>query len=121
MLDGDDWFEVLEEVLVIPESAPETVPETVPEAVSDTTLEPEIIVVSDSDDDDEWLVTSDPFWYTPVTPPTPSPPSTGDDDAEFIQRVRLGYAVNQPTALFRSTQTALFRATKSFRKNVYIF
>ncbi|KAK6185271.1 hypothetical protein SNE40_007540 [Patella caerulea] len=78
MLDGDDWFEVLEEVLVIPD----TVPDTVPEAV------PEIIVVSDSDDDDEWLVTSDPFWYTPATPP--SPPSTGDDDAEFIQRVRLG-------------------------------
>ncbi|KAK6169788.1 hypothetical protein SNE40_020774 [Patella caerulea] len=94
MLDGDDWFEVLEEVLVIPapETVPDTVPDTVPEAVSeavsDTTLEPEIIVVSDSDDDDEWLVSSDPFWYTPATPP--SPPSTGDDNAEFIQRVRLG-------------------------------
>ncbi|KAK6187220.1 hypothetical protein SNE40_005294 [Patella caerulea] len=100
MLDGDDWFEVLEEVLVIPDTVPDTVPETVPdtlpetvpeavsEAVSDTTLEPEIIVVSDSDDDDEWLVSSDPFWYTRATPP--STPSTGDDDTEFIQRVRLG-------------------------------
>ncbi|KAK6180916.1 hypothetical protein SNE40_008881 [Patella caerulea] len=47
MLDGDDWFEVLEEVLVIRESAPAT----------------DIIVVGDSDDDDdEWLVASDHGW-----------------------------------------------------------
>ncbi|KAK6180915.1 hypothetical protein SNE40_008880 [Patella caerulea] len=102
----------------------------------------DIIVVGDSDDDDdEWLVASDhnwvrsdpfkplvmdikddPFWsYTPSTPPTPvyelftgtwtlktwHQPSTPshprykdkneDDDAEFIQRVRLGWLVDQAT------------------------
>ncbi|KAK6175797.1 hypothetical protein SNE40_014186 [Patella caerulea] len=96
MLDGDDWFEVMEEVIVIPECTPEAAPDTAPEAVPDTAPDTylevnEVIVVSDSDDDDkdddEWLVTrgplkplvmdisKDPFWYTPATPPTPSPPS----------------------------------------------
>ncbi|KAK6174992.1 hypothetical protein SNE40_013535 [Patella caerulea] len=103
MLDGDDWFEVMEEVVVIPECEPETttetVPDTLPDTASDTYLEVnEVIVVSDSDEDDEnddeWLVArdhdwvrgdplkplvmdikDDPFWsYTPSTPPTPPSP-----------------------------------------------
>ncbi|KAK6181945.1 hypothetical protein SNE40_009721 [Patella caerulea] len=103
MLDGDDWFEVMEEVVVIPECTPDTVPEAVPDIAPDTYLKVnEIIVVNDSDDDDkdndEWLVarnpltllvmdiSKDPFWYTPATQPTPSPPRTGTSMRKTNQR-----------------------------------
>ncbi|KAK6192572.1 hypothetical protein SNE40_004018 [Patella caerulea] len=56
MLDGEEWFEVLEEVIGIPENTPQSAIETTP-CSAETTLEVnEVIVVSEDEDDDEWLV-----------------------------------------------------------------
>ncbi|KAK6192567.1 hypothetical protein SNE40_004014 [Patella caerulea] len=77
MLDGEEWFEVLEEVIGIPEYTPQSAIETTP-CSAETTLEVnEVIVVSEDEDGDEWLVVpseplvSDNNPSTPTTPPSP--------------------------------------------------